>query len=507
MYTTSRLARSDREEKIGDLVLLPAHVSHVPKLWQIARQRIESLNDKVQPRLDVGLLRSHMIFEAIYSAYQDHRFDTNTEPGWVEELPWEARCELRRNFVTQEEAGQIVGYLPYTGVSYMLLDGGFVHQTEIAFVLRRLRGIRQLGYLDDPSRWRGIEVESFFEHSRYVHSLDVFALATLIGTNCRLSASELKVLQVAALTHDVLTPAGGDSIKNIDSAAFDEDARYADALTPAACKHLTKWHIDSAGVILTVQGQGVLGKILDIADKASYLARDLAAFVPKAEYNEHYELSFLDLNRRVQTNRLVCGAWDSVRVVRGQVAFSDAERLLDFLMVRVLMFRDFYYNPRARFGEFLASQVLAGGLYRNGKLTRTELLEMDDFALERRLSQEYGVAYIVNVCCRDAQPAREPFETRAQADLFAQRLVEQGNPFVLVEEPRRHIKPGADLLVVKGNKVMSLKKAMPQEAEQLEREARLPYAATVYYFQNLDALPKPLVKRLVDERRAIQATV
>ena len=101
------------------------------------------------------------------------------------------------------------------------------------------------------------------------------AIARLIGYNLGLSQIALQHLSVAALTHDIFTPAGGDSTKLLYPAMFDEDANYKDLFVTAGWKTLQgKYSFDEQLILQTVQGKLYFGQILDLADKLGYVSRD-----------------------------------------------------------------------------------------------------------------------------------------------------------------------------------------------------------------------------------------
>ena len=110
----------------------------------------------------------------------------------------------------------IIDRLPETGIGYVI-EVGYLMDAYVAFNMERLRGVAQLARLGDPDNkpLKTILAETF-THTRLNHSLDVCVLATIVGTNLKLSRAQMNALQLATLTHDIRTPAGGDTTKMID---------------------------------------------------------------------------------------------------------------------------------------------------------------------------------------------------------------------------------------------------------------------------------------------------
>jgi hypothetical protein len=120
--------------------------------------------------------------------------------------------------------------IPYMGIGFIIPDGGLVVDTIRAANLFRLGGIGQLGLLHAPIIGSGItsSISMLYRHDRYVHSLCVGFICNMIAENVGLSQNLINHAVVAGLTHDTLTPAGGDTVKRIDPEAFDEDQNYND---------------------------------------------------------------------------------------------------------------------------------------------------------------------------------------------------------------------------------------------------------------------------------------
>ncbi len=488
----------------GDLLLLPQ---------EEARPYEEARALQVAGILPVG---ESLIYEQAWDVvgyqerYNTERFNARgVEPSWVHTLPMALQKKLRVWYAsTKEDVLAIVNELPHTGIRYSVRDDQLCEKTCRAFGLWRLQAIKQLGFLQSPwvmnmPNFR----ESLSDSTRYLHSLDVMALATLIGTNARLSKSALNTLRLAALTHDMGTPAGGDSVKIVDLKALDEDANYEELIDTCDWASIQKeYRIDRTALLRAVRSNdGILGNILDVADKLAYVARDIKACMHHIEAGAAGEdqLGLRTLKKLIERHQYVCGVWDALRVRNDTLYCNDAARLIAFLKVRVLLFRELYYHPYSRFGEFLISRLLVKAMYQRGALTKAQLLKMDDSQLLRVMSEEYSYEGSFGNPISDTVSSGlsrcESFARRADAEAFIAKLQKEGNVFTLLEDTTRLIKTGAKMLVKKGQSILPIFEAYPGDARELDEMARMLPQVHVYYLEGDPPLSRESLARLKKE--------
>ena len=490
-YTASGLARQARCLRLGDIVFLPkpaALDTHRKLGAEIRRNGIlpEVLPPEMQAVPDV------MVLAALEPVYESHRLRHHREPSWARKLPLPALSHLRWAYAEGEGNDPLAINLrvPFTGLGYLVSDRGFTRDVVEAFGLFRLHNIRQLGYLHDPATGpeEDLRVGFNFSHTRYEHVLNVSAIATLIAANIRLPREEVRHLRAAALTHDTLTPAGGDTVKLVDREAFDEDLHYPEVFE----RHRQGWEVlrrkyglRAAKLTAIVQNQGPLGRILDMADKLAYVARDadmyLARYHPAPGYIP--PRGFGAAMKLTRSDPLICGWWDSVRLVEGNLAITDTERLVKFLKLRAYLFRDLYYNPSARFMEHAIVSVMVRHMYRKGELSRDDLLRMTDLDLGNLLDRTLGVG-MFNFPLWPSDRARvETFRTRTEAER-RERDVLAGDPARLsfIEEFAGATSSGAKLPVLWNGRVMPLYEAHQQAAEDIADILAVSEPVRLYYF-------------------------
>jgi hypothetical protein len=141
------------------------------------------LEDPINDRL-VGFGCFQLLQEAY--AHAKHRLAT---PSWLQFIPQEIRHLLDCGwFKIEADAYNIVPYTAHTGFGFVVLNDGLIEATDRTFGLHRLAGINQLASLHSPvvSGDALSEHPMKFTHTRYLHSLEVSAGATLIGNPCKI---------------------------------------------------------------------------------------------------------------------------------------------------------------------------------------------------------------------------------------------------------------------------------------------------------------------------------
>ena len=383
----------------------------------------------------------------------------------------------------------IVANFPYASVPYVVLEDGFVEQVVRTFGLFRLSNIAQLGFLHDPiltekdgSPYMG----TTFSHNRYHHVLNVAALMNLMAANNGLSPQDHAKAVFAGLTHDALTPAGGDSIKVIDQKAFDEDLNYPELLASKDWSVLRQaYNLDPEDMHLIIQGKGPIGAMLNLADKLSYVSYDAWVYVqrygnrgprPCSKGPEH-----VAIGRLVRKLGNFCDLWDCFRIVDGQGVVTDPLRLADFLELRALLFRQFYWHQGSRFLEFIVGTVLTAHLYRSGALSRQELLTMDDDELKHILEANFSIPFALWSAKTLGEPSVKVFKEEDMALEHESELRREGHDFVFFEKMPPRIKSSTHMLVQdRDGCIKPLSQASPNRARRIEEFCVLEHPYRVY---------------------------
>lgn len=379
---------------------------------------------------DYSTLVAGICVDVLKNAFFQARHE-HIKPDWLERLPLELRHFLDCQWLTIEtDAYAIIPHTMHTGFGFVILEGGLVERVTRALGLERLANVRQLAFLTSPTVSNGVvnEYPLSFDHSRYLHSLEVYAIATLIGLRCNLTPEELILLQVAALSHDVLTPAGGDVTKLIDSAAFDEDANYHEIFKwPGWLMLRNRYGLCEEKLTQTILGEGLLGAILDAADKLAYTARDSWEFLRRNHPRGFARKMFAEyeqIRSILRANPYPCSLWENTQRLGGKLVFTNENRLTNFIRLRALMFKILYANASARFVEagFVAAVIKI--LHNDGVLTREALLSMEDmelFGMLNKATGDYGTFCPFHVISQTNAQVKT-FSTRQEALDFERRI-------------------------------------------------------------------------------------
>lgn len=445
----------------------------------------------------VGVLKeaaNTLVLQRLQTEYEFYFYRHKKEPDWMAKLPLPNQRYIRNQFlISNEEVDPlvIIPSLPFGGFGYIIEDGSYTERIVREFGLWRLQGIKQLGYLHYPTiKPDGADVlVREFPHNRYVHSLDVRAVAKLILANNNRSELEHALCDMATLTHDTLTPAGGDSIKWIDQKLFDEDLHYPELMNKIDWEKFPE--IPENGPELLPQiilNRGILGQVLDIADKVAYVGRDLSAFYiqgpPKLAGHE-------EIKRLLKQQRQPCSVWETARIKGDQLYFVEPKRLINFLMIRATLFSRLYQHPSSRFKELFVKTVTQKRLYETGKLTRDQLLQMQDIHLQTMLGKEIGHGFMDSFVGLNGE-RMETFGTKEQAEARKKQIIASGRPVVMMEKAFT-AKAGVHFMVKTKHGLMSLSDAEPEASALIRNLMKPDYEYGLHYLDMpKDELPEVL---------------
>ena len=383
--------------------------------------------------------------------------------------------------------------LKAAGISYMVKSGGLTTEVVKAFGLGRLKNIRQLtyGFWPPISENQSPKMVRTFPHTRYDHVLDAMALMALMINNNRglFTQTEVNTGLIAALTHDLFTPAGGDAIKHVDMKGLDEDTNFGDLLSKADFNLrplIEKCGLSVELLVKTVEGKGVLGRLLDLADKQAYCARDLAYFVEWQRQSQNKSDIIWQLAWHSVKQPSIAGIWDIIKVVGADVVATDAERMADFVQLRAMLWANLYVSPGTKFFEDFFAEIIWQYLYDEGKLTRHQLMQWGDSDLQNMLDGALGqIGASTDINFLGGPPRVKTFVDAKKADAFEMELNKNENIFVLRKDDKKRpvIKPETHYKVQTATGIFSLKEALPERAEEIYHIADID-PIRVYWVEN-----------------------
>ena len=488
--------------RIGDITYMPEAPSD--HTFAGAHEVLLKRLDRLPTELAKNLARHptpRMARMDVQSAARNAALErSNVPPRWFVALPAPYRREAEREWTIHnvEDPNIMLGF-QFTGIGGYAIDldrDRLIGKAYNHFKLGRLGGIRQLAWLTTPvlpQDQPGI-IPHRFEHNRLCHMWDVAAIANLMAAGLGLPAGDAATVVLAASTHDARTPAGGDTTKLLDPAFFDEDARYGELLTKFdANAFLREFGIIRAHLIRTIAGEGLLGSILDVADKTAYVARDaywfhqrLRSTIQDCEEGD----AIHDLLRFHQ--RDACTAWQLSAIVDGKLVCTDPEALSRLLRLRALLFRALYHHPGSRFTEFIVSHVILKHLIESAHVSKDELLRWRDEDLDQFIHQYGHIGYGEHF----GEPVHKGFDDVNSAMRMRDNLHASGEVCVMIETLPSHIKSGTHLLVSdEHGSARPLKEVSPDLADPIDALAAVVHPYRLYWVPK-ETLPAKILTLL-----------
>ncbi len=483
--------------QIGDITYMPPY----PESWEWAgaTQALYAHLDDLPIAIAEELRASPPnIAQLVIQRFAHDAAEINPHhlPEWFTSLPDPFQRDAACTWVTFHiENPNILPSCPHMGLGGYagnLEQTTMIGQAFTAYRLMRLSGIRQLAWLTTPifpKERQAYVIPMRYDHTRLIHVWDVTAIANLLAHAHRLPDEEKRLLILAALTHDARTPAGGDSTKLLDRVFFDEDLNYHTLLDdPEITELLATWNISRDQLIHTVNGKGLLGSLLDIADKTAYVSRDARYFCERFR-NDDFDCREADWIKDLMRDHPfdACTAWQYTEIRDGRIVFTDPIRLARFLMLRACLFRAVYWHPGSRFSELILGNTILRYLIASGTIRKEQLLEWTDAELDQAIQRFSHTAYGLKY----GEPNHEGFCTEDAMRCRAQELKRDNEVCVTTEILPPRISSGTKFLVTRGARVGSLSELYPDLARPIEVMAETIEPFRLYWVP-WDTMPKHL---------------
>jgi hypothetical protein len=302
-----------------------------------------------------------------------------------------------RAFQEGAEDGSIWTSLPFSTFGEWIKEEDYLDEGERALPVGRLTNVSTLGFLVDTRYKIRLQYYLPFHQGRHEHDLGVAAVAGKVAAANGASKDIIRKVSIAGLMHDQATPAGGDATKWLDPVSLHEEDHWKDVLGESGNAYLDRYGIDRNEMDKVIHGKGVLGEILDIADRVTYTMIDLfnTGTGPTREIPQQLRRRNKKLNDLVQEDPLVGDIFRTVRVnwETGQVYFTDPNKLRIFLEIRARMHQYVYLNRESQGRDMLFTEMLKpfySVVPQEGKLTPDQLRIMTDNQLFEFISAQYN---------------------------------------------------------------------------------------------------------------------
>lgn len=341
----------------------------------------------------------------------------------------------------------------------------------------RLGNVTQLGYLVPPRPEEWDENLSIaytlpqFRHTRWIHSLLAAILTELILARNGFSREERVSMVLTAGCHDIALPAGGDSVKRVDPENLSEEKNFSWLLE---YRGLAKCWTKKFGFKLKlaqdwVEGKGVFGQLLDTIDKICYTALDC------------YQIGLIrqgQIRNLCLQHPLVMDVWQDILFTpcHTSFAFSQPERLFWFLLLRAYEYQELIFNPYSRALDLFLKKLVQP-LYKEGLITREQLLTHDDVWLHQVLSECYPQK--IKWYIEPEKLSWKKFETAKEQKRFCAEL----NSGVEHIEYITGITSGLDFLVFDQEKIVPLRQVISKDKIELIEEVVASTRGYYVYYQ------------------------
>lgn len=495
--TAKQLMNINNPIALDDVWYLPTNILNIkpPKFKSISKELDQILRPVARHyKCPIKKIIPLAMIGALKHAYEFYFSHNKKEPEWIKLVDSKTQRHIRHWFISCSEMmdqAKIVPHFPFSDFGYVVIDNGMLMKAADVFGLHRLNNIRQLAFLYDPVYRENNPgmLSTHFNHTRFLHVLDTAALAGLIILNNKKELWEQRnLIRLAALTHDTLTPGGGDTTKLIDLKAFDEDVNYPELFKRKGWSAFRdEYGIDENLLYDTILGKGLFGRVLDIIDKISYTARDLWSYLNKLHLvlqtaNLNISPGYLLIREHLELHPDVCSLWDCVRIIEGSLIVTDRLRLAAFLKLRALMFKHLYYNAASRFPEYVITNYFLKKMYETGILTKDLLLEYGDWQVEQKINDYVGIPYFINTILSDFPVEIKVFSVENEAREYAKELKIRNRFCIpIVEVFRSQTKTGADSFLTQVDGVVkTFREACPVETVELENIMQFDNSIRVY---------------------------
>ncbi len=378
-------------------------------------------------------------------------------------------------------------FLPYSSLHEWIPEDSVYSDVFRGFELGRLAGVKALNAVN----FHTPGVTYFMSnHSRLDHSLVVGMVMEHILRRNKFSEGDVNTGIAAGLLHDIATPAWGDAVMAIDIKNLHEEAAWREFLTPAGEDVLRKHGVTPGNLDDAIRNQGLLGTILDISDRITYVCKDLFSIYTGMYVQTHegrdYLMQFDSSHISQFTSHPIGDIYKDVFVEDGHACFASPARLERFLRARVFLHQNYYLHPSSQARDLIMGS-LANHFYslHEGTLTPNALRHMDDYYLRNEISRLYPPAKAVPGCFEFWNASYKKIDSEEAEEAVRRELESDPNTIIIGTRKIRDVNPALNYNVKHNGRIMPFSDAYPEQAADIQRTASS-IAGTYMFYSKAD---------------------
>lgn len=390
----------------------------------------------------------------------------------------EPRKPYLPGFEAEEQDFSFFEQLPYSDFKRWVPENSIYEDTLKKIpALNRLNGIKALSFLSyvgpKPKDTYFIE----FNHTRLDHTLTVALITEEILKQNGIPQDQINLAIVAALLHDIATPAYGDATKQVDIKNLDEEDHWWEVLDKRGKDFITQFGTRQMidGII---KNQGILGKALDIADRVTYAMKDMGEIQIKLPFGKARSNPYCaELNKIITEYPKIGNIYKEVGVdqKKQNVFFNNADNLNVFLNLRAHLYRNLYLYPTNQARDLFVAKAIAQIYSKDGNsiLSPSRLRKMSDYDLMHILADHYKYyAAGMHPLLTNWDPEFEKFDSIDKAKGKEEELRQKDNVIVVGIKDCPGFRPATEYKVTNGHKYLEFRDHDPLAADEIEKIAK-----------------------------------
>lgn len=383
-----------------------------------------------------------------------------------------------------EMEGEAFDFLPCSDLRRWTEESDIYERSFQNLPLARLDGVKALSFLSYVGPAAKDQIFLPYSHTRFDHSFTVGIVIETIMRQNGFPQEDTNVGIVAGLIHDIATPAHGDATKKVDPKALDEEQFWWETLGRNGQVFVTQeLNIPQERLDAIIKNQGIMGQILDIADRITYTMKDLNGIVAVDQNNAWswvFQNPYLQtLHDFIAINPKIGNIYKEVGADRrkNEVFFNDPKNLGIFLFLRAHLHKALYLNPISQGRDLFIASLIKRLYSRDGSrplspqrlrsITDENLIEV----LQKYYKPEYGdFSQKLYYDLTNWHPYFEKFESKEEAIKRTKELKKDKDIAIIGMNQCKGFDPGTSYKVTdEKGRIVPFREFDPDSVSEIER--------------------------------------